>query len=183
MLVKHFPSHAKSRKKKTSSSLSNTMIYWWRLATPGSSLKGEKYSAQEELNISGSKGFHQEHLLFCDSSRGCVSIPLILVKQLGYCYHKSRAKLRDGDKEDLWQGGNGTDRVKMRRPDLLREGEMGNTKPAARQRLEGKGTGDTCRVNPSPACGNPHAPSLVWSRWEVSVGMGSGWERWHQGVI
>lgn len=68
--------------------------------TLGNSLKKEEYSAQRELNSDGLKGFWQEHLLlFCESSRGCVSIPLILVKQLDYCYHKSGVKLRDGDGE------------------------------------------------------------------------------------
>lgn len=57
----------------------------------------KKHSAQGELNIGGLKGFHQEHLLFCGFSRGCVPIPLISVKQLGYCCRKSEAKPRDGD--------------------------------------------------------------------------------------
>jgi len=39
------------------------------------------------------------------TARGHVSVPLILGKQLGYCYHKSEAELRDSDGEDLWQGG------------------------------------------------------------------------------
>lgn len=57
---------------------------------------------------------------------------------------------------------------------------MRDMKPAARQRRQGKGRADTCGANPSPGCGNPHPPSLAWSSWEVSVGMGSGWECWQR---
>lgn len=77
----------------------------------------------------------------------------------------------------------GADRVKMRRSDLLQEGEMGDAKPAAWRRREGRGSAGTSQANPSPGAGTPHPPGSAWSRWEVSVGMGSGWERWHQAVI
>lgn len=64
--------------------------------------------------------------------------------------------------------------------DFLREGRMGDRKPAARWRRQGRGRADTCGANPSLGGGNPHPPSLAWSSWEVSVEMGSGWECWQQ---
>ncbi|CAN0062026.1 unnamed protein product [Bubo scandiacus] len=56
----------------------------------------------------------------------------------------------------------------MRCSDLLQEGAMGDMKPAAWRRREGRGSADTCRANPSPGGGNTHPPGSEWTRWELA---------------
>uniref|UniRef100_A0A8C3QSH9 Uncharacterized protein n=1 Tax=Cyanoderma ruficeps TaxID=181631 RepID=A0A8C3QSH9_9PASS len=69
----------------------------------------------------------------------------------------------------------GIKQLKTRCLDFLREGEMGDMKPAARQRRrQGRGRADTCGANPSPGGGNPHPSSLAWNSWELAAVITAG---------
>ncbi|XP_027491776.1 uncharacterized protein LOC113943761 [Corapipo altera] len=57
----------------------------------------------------------------------------------------------------------------MKRLDSLREGDMGDTKPAVRLRRKGWGSADPCGANPCPGGGNPHPNSSTWSSWELAA--------------
>lgn len=154
ILAKHLPSCGKSTKSKhfTFNFFLN-FVKFSCLPTLTQSEGGEASST--ELNGSSFKGCWQRMVTFS-------TIPLISAEQLGCDHHKSGAKLGEGDHRDLRRG--------RQLSELQQRGAMGDTEPPARRRWVGRGSTGSREENPSLQ-GGEH-PSVVWSTWEVSEGLG-----------